>query len=455
MVTDPKSLQDPDIYELIINSVSDGVFTTTRDCRITSFNRAAEKITGFSREQAIDQFCFDIFRTNHCNKQCALRNTMHKGIPIHNVRVNILTREGITKPISVNTSILKDQSGAMIGAVEVFRDLSSIEELKERMTRSRSFEQMVSRNEVMHDIFEMLPDVAQSECSVLIQGTSGSGKELIAQALHNLSPRKESPYIRVNCAALPLTLLESELFGYVKGAFTDARRDKPGRFLQANHGSILLDEIGDMPLPLQAKLLRVLQEGEIQPLGSTQTTFVDIRTMASTNRSLKEMVDRGEFREDLYYRLNVITIDLPPLAKRREDLPLLIDHFIQLLRAKTAKNIVGINDEVLEKLMDYDFPGNVRELENTIEHAFVLCKGDSIELHHLPRYLFDRIPDISPSSDGNTEKYLGHAEKHIIQEKLKANHGNKIKTAKELGIHRTTLWRKMRFYGLHTNRNDG
>ncbi|MBN2326623.1 MAG: sigma 54-interacting transcriptional regulator [Candidatus Omnitrophica bacterium] len=447
MKTVLETLPQTNLFELIFQSIEEGVFTTDFEFKITSFNRAAEEITGFSRDQAISQRCFDIFRTDHCQKQCALRNTLTKGIPVKNVRVNILTREGVTKPISVSTSILRGRSGETAGAVEIFRDLSSIEELRRQMTGGRSFESLVSRNREMHDIFELLPDVAQSECNVLIQGPSGSGKELIARALHNLSPRKENPYIRVNCAALPSTLLESELFGYMKGAFTDARRDKPGRFLQADGGTILLDEIGEMSVALQAKLLRVLQEGEIQPLGSTKTLSVDARVIASTNQSLKDMVEKGLFREDLYYRMNVITIELPPLARRREDVPILIDHFIQKMRLKTGKEIQQVSDDVLERLMQYHFPGNVRELENIIEHAFVLCKSDTIDMRHLPRYMLEMIPGRQAELD-HSQHFLDYAEKRILEEKLKECGGNKVAAAQQLGIHRTTLWRKLKKYHL-------
>ncbi len=442
-----ETLPDPQLFELIFDSVAEGIFTTDINCRITSFNRAAEKISGFSRAQAIGQYCFDIFRTDLCHRQCALRNTLSQRIPISNIRVNILTRDGVKKPISVSTSILHNKAGRVNGAVEIFRDLSSLEELRKQAVGSKTFENIVSRNPEMHEIFELIPDVAQSECSVLVQGPSGSGKELITRSLHQLSPRRDKPYIRVNCAALPANLLESELFGYVKGAFTDARRDKPGRFVLADGGTVLLDEIADMPLPLQAKLLRVLQEGEVQPLGSTRTLSVDVRVISSTNRPLKQMVEQGQFREDLYYRLNVIAIDLPPLSRRREDIPILIDYFIQQLRYKTGKPIQNVDDEVIDHLMNYDFPGNVRELENLIEHTFVLCKSETIELQHLPRYLFESPP---PREKPQTKPVtsLGQAEKQVIEDSLREHNGNKQKTAEALGIHRSTLWRKICAYGI-------
>ncbi len=434
------------ITELIFDSISEGVFTTDRSCRITSFNHAAEEISGFSRAEAIGRYCFDIFRTDICHKQCPLRNTLKKGVRISNVRVNILTRDGLKVPISVSTSTLRSSTGEITGAVEVFRRLSTLEGSRKEISRTQTFEDLVSRNAEMHAIFEILPDVAQAECNVLIQGPSGSGKELMARCIHNLSPRKSKPYIRVNCAALPANLLESELFGYMKGAFTDARRDKPGRFILANGGTILLDEIGDMPTTLQAKLLRVLQEGEVQPLGSTKTLSVDVRAVASTNRSLKSMVEHGMFREDLFYRLNVIAIEIPPLSRRQEDVPILIDHFIHQLNLKTGKNIDGVSDEVLEHLIAYDFPGNVRELENSIEHAFVLCKGSTIELRHLPHDLQEIVPNREEHSTAH--HYLEKSEQRILAEILEKHGGNKSLAAQELGIHRSTLWRKLRKYGL-------
>jgi PAS domain S-box-containing protein len=438
--------EQKDISTIIFESISDGVFTTDHDCRITSFNRAAEKISGFSRQEAIGKFCFDIFRTDLCQTRCALRNTLQNGKPVNNVRVTIVTRDGRKVPISVSTTVLRDHEKHHLGAVEFFRDLSEIENLQDKVSKLSGAENFVSGNEKMQHLLELLPEIAESECNVLIQGPSGSGKELIAQALHNLSPRRNNSYIRINCAALPETLLESELFGYVRGAFTDAKRDKPGMFHMAQGGTLLLDEIGDMPLTLQVKLLRVLNNGEYQPLGSTRMLKTDARIITSSNQDLKEMVQKGTFREDLYYRINVINIEIPPLHERLEDLPLLIEHFIQKFRAKRKKDIHGVSDGVLKLLRKYDFPGNVRELENAIEHAFVICRGTIIEPMHLPERIVEAVN--SNGSKPGKPQYAGSSEESIIREALTRNNGNRTRTADELEMHRSTLWRKMMRYGI-------
>jgi len=434
------------ISEIIFDSISEGVFTTDHGCRITSFNRAAERISGFSRSDAIGKYCFDIFRTDLCQAGCALRNTLENGNPVSNVRVTIITRDGRKVPISVSTTLLHDESSHCIGAVEFFRDLSEIESLQDKVSKLNRFENLVSCNEKMQRLFKLLPEIAESECNVLIQGPSGSGKELLAQALHNLSPRKHNAYIRINCAALPETLLESELFGYVRGAFTDAKRDKPGMFYLAQGGTLLLDEIGDMPVALQVKLLRVLNNGEYQPLGSTRMLQTDARIITSSNQDIKQMVEQGSFREDLYYRINVINIQIPPLCERLEDLPLLIEHFVQKFRAKRKRDIRGVSPDVLKSLRKYDFPGNVRELENAIEHAFVICRGNIIGVEHLPERILDAVRTDEESS--RRASYGQSSEESIIREALARNSGNREKTAEELDMHRSTLWRKIQRYGI-------
>ena len=320
--------------EIILDSICDGVFTVGKEGVITSFNKAAEDITGFSRDEAVGQFCFEIFRANICQTRCALKETLETRKEIKNFPVNILNKNGKVVPISISTAILRDSHGNIIGGVETFRDLSSIEELKKEIKKQYTFHDIVTRNRKLQQIIEILPDIAESDSTVLIQGPSGAGKELFARAIHDISPREKGPYVKVNCGALPETLLESELFGYKKGAFTDARFDKPGRFKLAEGGTIFLDEIGDLPKHLQVKLLGVLQKREYEPLGGVKTEKADVRVIAATNKELLKLVNEGVFREDLYFRLNVIKIDLPPLSERREDIPLLIEEFINRFNQK-------------------------------------------------------------------------------------------------------------------------
>jgi len=436
---------------VILDSIADGVFTVDGEWRITTFNRAAEQITGFSRQEAIGQKCFDIFRADCCQSDCILKRTIETGQVLINLPVTILTREGREKPISVSTALLRDIDGKVIGGVETFRDLTAIETLRKELTKLYVFEDIISKNHRMQEIFRILPDIAESDSSVLIQGPSGSGKELFARAIHNLSLRKERPFVSVNCGALPDTLLESELFGYKKGAFTDARRDKPGRFALAQQGTLFLDEIGDISAALQIKLLRVLQEKVYEPLGGTASVRADVRIVTATNRDLREEMALGRFRDDLYYRLNVVKIEIPPLNERREDVPLLADHFITRFNSAKGKAIVGVSDEVLSILMSYEFPGNVRELENIIEHAFILCKGGLIGPKCLPKEITEAVGYAPHTADGPGEQDLSpldQAEAEAIYRALAQNDGHRERTAKALGIHKTTLIRKMKKLGM-------
>ncbi len=444
-----KKREPETFFNVILNSIADGVFTTDNEGKITFINKAAEEITGFSSKAAIGHFCFDIFRADICQTRCALKETLKTKKEITNLPVTILNKEGKKIPISISTAVLKNEKGQIIGGVETFRDLSTIEELKKELSQKYTLGDIISKNHKIHEIFNILPNIAESDSTVLIQGASGTGKELFAKAIHDLSRRKDKPFIKVNCGALPDTLLESELFGYVKGAFTDAKKDKPGRFALANEGTIFLDEVGDMSPSLQVKLLRVLQEKEFEPLGSTSPKKTDVRILAATNKDLSRLVNEGKFRDDLFYRLNVVKIDLPPLSQRREDIPLLIDAFIQKFNTKMGKQITGLTDEAMRTLMRYDYPGNVRELENIIEHAFVLCRGGRIDLDCLPKEITVIQEKISsPMMPLPGETPIDRAEAEVIERTLKKYDGNRIKTAKELGLDRTTLWRKIKKHGL-------
>ena len=428
-------------FSTILDSIADGVFTVDDEWSITSFNKSAERITGFTKEEAIGQYCYEIFRTNVCLERCALRETMETGQNIINKELNILDKSNQEVPVSISTAVLRDEKGKIIGGVETFRDLSLIKELDKEIHEKYSFQDIISKHPAMLNIFRILPDIARSEATVLIQGESGTGKELFAQAIHNLSPRKEEPLVKVNSSALPEGLLESELFGYRKGAFTDATRDKPGRFQLAEKGTIFLDEIGDITPGIQAKLLRILEGKEFEPLGGTATLKADVRVVAASNKDLQKLVQLKQFRNDLYYRLNVVKIDLPSLKERMMDIPLLIEHFIATFNKKTGKEIYGVSEEVMGRLIHYTYPGNVRELENIIEHAFILCKGTHIQKEHLPSNLYEQK---TPTEEKKSIQKL--EEEHIINT-LQKSGTNLTKAAKELGIHRTTLWRKLKRIG--------
>ena len=446
------TIQDsPSWTQLILDSIADGVFTVDQQGRITSFNKAAERITGFSKEEAVGQYCHEIFRSNLCFEACALKHTAETTETIVNLEVNILNRDNKEIPISISTAVVRDASGNVVGAVETFRDLSLIKQLRKEISSSYSFQDILGRSKSMLELFQILPDISQSDATVLLEGESGTGKELFAAAIHNLSSRKQQALVKVNCAALPETLLESELFGYKKGAFTDARRDKPGRFRQANGGTILLDEIGDMSKGTQVKLLRVLEQKEFEPLGSTKTERVDVRIITATNRNLMEMMHRREFREDLFFRINVIRLNIPPLRERREDIPLLIDHFMERINLKQSKQIKRVSPSALRILLNYDFPGNVRELENVIEHAIILTKGIEIQPRNLPSYLTGKdreFPADSNLPEGQELAVLEQVERDLIARALERHSGRTAAAARELGIHRSTLWRKMKRYGI-------
>jgi len=427
----------------ILESIADGVFTIDDEWRLTSFNRAAERITGTPRRRAIGQKCFDVFHANICQTACALKRTLETGKEIIDLPVNILNGRGETLPISISTAVIRDKRGKIIGGAETFRDLSAIETLRKELSKQYTIGDIVSKNEAMQKILSSLPSIAESHATVLIQGPSGSGKELLARAIHTLSLRKSGPYVVVSCASLPDTLLESELFGYVKGAFTDAKKDKPGRFALAEKGTLFLDEIGDISSALQVKLLRFLQEREYEPLGAVRTVKADVRVIAATNKNLAKRVEEGSFREDLYYRLNVVKIELPPLGRRREDIPLLVEHFLERFSLKMNKRIGSVSPEVMDLLLHYPFPGNIRELENALEHAFVLCQSPQIKLEHLPEEMVEKAKE-RKSSETNTNTPLEAAEKQALQRALESVGGNRKRAAKNLGISYVTLWRKMK-----------
>ncbi len=436
----------------ILNSVNEGVFTVDKEWRITAFNAAAEKITHISAESAIGRRCCDVFRASICEKDCALRRTMSSGKPVVNAMAHIINQQGERIPIRISTALLKDNAGNIIGGVETFQDLTQVEQLRKELRARYTFEDIVGRSPAMTRLFELVPLVAESTSTVLIEGPSGTGKELFARAIHNLSARRKKPFIAINCAALPDTLLESELFGHKAGAFTDARRDKPGRFALAEGGTLFLDEIGDISSAMQVRLLRVLQERVVEPLGSVRALPIDVRVIAATNRQLLDEVKEGRFREDLYYRIRVVHIDLPPLRQRREDIPLLVAHLVAKFNRLQGKDIAGVSDQVMARLMEHDFPGNVRELENIVEQAFVLCRGGIVEIKHLPPEL---RPAAARAAGSSPPMSLEAMEKLFIIEGLRRNGGNRRRAAADLGIDVSTLFRKVKALSIELPPKDG
>ncbi|PKN54782.1 MAG: Fis family transcriptional regulator [Deltaproteobacteria bacterium HGW-Deltaproteobacteria-14] len=462
------TLTHDSLRALILDSLGEGVFTVDAGFRITSFNRAAEQITGVPRATALGMRCRDVFRSDICGDDCALARTMRSGRAEQEVPVRILDQDMAEHPIRVSTAALRDDDGELIGGVEIFRDVSELETLRAALADVHSFEDIVGVSRPMRALFALLPEVARAEVSVLIEGPSGTGKELVAEALHRLSPRAAGPYVRVNCAALPDTLLETELFGHRRGAFTGADRDRAGRFEQAHGGTLLLDEIGDTSPAFQVRLLRALEAGEIQPVGASSPLQVDVRVLASTHKDLAAEVAAGRFRQDLLYRLRVISLRLLPLRERPEDILPLTRHLLARLTLKRGGAPPEILPETHEALRDYAFPGNVRELRNLLEHALVMSRGGPIAVAHLPREVRAALaappasagsppPPTTPSEsapprpgprrwapptaplDAAGERLLRALEEHAW---------NRTATAAALGISRSTLWRQLRAAGL-------
>ncbi len=428
----------------ILDSVADGVFTVDESMRITSYNRAAEEITGFTREEALGRRCYDVFRTGVCFSACPVREAMQSGASVVNRDVEIIAKDNRKVPISVSASVLRDSEGNPIGGVETFRDQTLIQTLKQEIADKYTFQDLISRNPAMRRLFDVLGDIAASEATVLLNGESGTGKELFARAIHELSRRKGGPLVVVNCGALPEPLLEAEIFGARRGAYTGATENRPGRLDMAQGGTMLLDEIGDLPLPLQVKLLRVLENQEFQPLGARSPQKADVRFVTATHRDLEAMVREGTFRRDLYFRINVVALQIPPLRERPEDIPLLIDIFLDRFNRTYGKKIRGFSAEAMHVVLTHDFPGNVRELLHLVEQTVILCRSGEIGIEHLPPAF------VASSRGGETlaQTRRSRISRESLQEMLARYGHNRSHVARELGIDRTTLWRWMKRFGL-------
>ena len=447
-------IRDKETIYSIIRGLALPFFVVDKDNKIIFFNEPLEKLTGYSEQEVLGKPCHEILRSEICKEHCFLKETMATGRDAVNLEMTIQRKNDLPIPVRITTSVIKDKEGNIIGGMESFRDVSFLKALRKEIREKYTYHKIVSRNKKILETLDDLTDIAASDATVLIQGESGTGKELFANALHELSPRKDKPFIKVNCGALPETLLESELFGYKRGAFTDAKKDKPGRFQLAEGGTIFLDEIGEISKNIQVKLLRVLEKKEYEPLGSVQTEKANVRIIVATNRNLRVLVQRGDFREDLYYRLNVITLNISPLRERKEDVPLLIEHFMDSFNQTVEGKINGISTPAMKLLLNHGYPGNVRELENIIEHAFILCRENYIAPKHLPDYLTDRFPRQTVKGK-KLEDLVDSFEKELIEETLKQYGGNIERVAEELGVHRSTLWRKMKKNNINYSGVDG
>lgn len=433
----------------ILDSLGEGVFTVDKDFKISFFNRTAEEITGLRREEVIGKFCKNVFKSSLCMKACPIAKVLESGNSLYNVNSKIIHVKGNKIPIRLSAAIFRQNNNhSPAGGVISFLDLSEIEMLKNKLDRKKLFHGIVGHSKPMQEIFQLIEEIAESDASVLIQGESGTGKELIANAIHATSRRKDNIYLKINCSVFPSQLLATELFGHVRGAFTGAVKDRKGRFEMADNGTIFLDEIAEMSPRMQLQLLRILQEGTFERIGESVTRKVDVRIIAATNRNLQDALSNGEFREDLYYRLNVVPIEISPLRKRPMDIPLLLDHFLKKFSYYSKKNIQQIDDPAMDVLLRYSWPGNVRELENALEYAIARTRGTTVSVNALPpkiRQNENCLESNPASTDVRTTPQIGHNNLVRLLEKHK---WNKTKVANELKIGRTTLWRWLKKYGL-------
>jgi two-component system, NtrC family, response regulator HydG len=432
--------------EAIFRSVKDAIITVDPELRVIEANASAKAICGLDNKTIVGRLFPQCLR--QCAKSCmdVLQETLQKKNTIREYRVECGLEHRHQQIVSVSSSPLLSPEGRFVGAVLVIRDITLLRDMERELRERHQYQNIIGKSKKMQEIYALLEDLADLETTVLLTGESGTGKELIARALHYSGHRAFKPFMAVNCSALAENLLESELFGHVKGAFTGAISNRQGRFQAANGGTLLLDEVGDISPLIQLKLLRVLQEKEFERVGEANPQKVDVRVIASTNKDLKEKIKAGEFREDLYYRLKVVEIFLPPLRERLEDVPLLADHFRQAFNRRFKKNIEGISSDVLAKFMDYHWPGNVRELEHVIERAFVLCHGGMIAMDHLPTEIrTHKAPPgpLTPAARSGKPKQA-----QDILEALNHTFWNKSKAAAVLGISRQTLYRKLKEFDL-------
>jgi len=428
LVAQQKNLQN------VLDNMMEGIIAHDLNRRILFFNRAAEKITGHSRENVLGRDCHLVFGSPFCGNKCSFCSQPPGSLGHHTYTINAATRSGDTRQIEMSVTGMYDEEGAFVGVLAAFRDLTEMINLQLRLGELTSFSGIVGRDRRMLDVYEQIRNLAAADYPVHITGDTGTGKELVAAAIHNESPRAGGPFVPVNCGALPEGLLESELFGHVKGAFSGAIRDKKGRFELADGGTLFLDEVSELPRHMQVKLLRVLQEGSFERVGAEKTISVDVRIISATNKNLRREMERHNFREDLYYRLSVVPIRIPPLRERRNDIPLLASHFLKQT-PEHGRKAARLSEEALSLMMDYGWPGNVRELQNAIHFALVKSRGRTIETEHLPLEIHQMT--CTTLKPGPKPRLTLEAVASAIE---KAG-GNRSKAAKLLGVGRATLYR--------------
>ncbi len=432
--------------KLILDNLDIGVFTVDRGGVVTFFNTAAEKISGYSRRNILGRSGAVIFDGETSPDWGMLKETIAANVPRSSMKSRMITPQRVPVPIRASFFPLHNEKGIVVGGLATFSDLTLVHQLDQAIQNRYTFHDMVGKSAQMQRVFENVQVVAKTDATVLIEGPTGTGKDFLAKVIHSASRRSAQPLVKVNCAAIPESLLESEMFGYMRGAFTGAQKDKPGRFQAADGGTIFLDEIGDLPLALQAKLLRVIEEKIFFPLGATHITQVDVRIISASNQGLAKMVARKRFREDLYYRLNVFRIELPSLRERPADVPLLIGHILRRLSAAKGMASPEISENAMQVLLNYRYPGNIRELENILEHALILCQENTLRRKHLPDYL--RRPHVAGSNEACRPAEAGLSERSRILAALQRCDWNRRLAAAALSMDRTTLWRKMKRYQL-------
>jgi len=446
--------------EKIVETMAEGLIVVSPEGKVLAINESFEKMTGFQADDIIGESCTMLDCTvcpknteNNRGSWCTLFE-MEK---IERKRCSLKKKDGSHISVMKNATIIRDSEGQPTAALEVITDITEFDLLDQRvdllskkLSEDGEFFDIIGKSESIKKVFDLMSKAAQSDAPIIILGESGTGKELIAQAIHKLGRRKEKPYVQLNCAALNESLLESELFGHVKGAFTGAIRTRIGRFEAAKGGDIFLDEIGDAPLSTQLKLLRVLEENKMERVGDHESIDVDVRLITATNKNLKTQIENGVFREDFFYRINVIPIEIPPLRERKEDIPLLVNYFIKRLKSRTGKNINGLHPSVLNFFMQYAWPGNIRELKNALEYAFVLTEKGLIEMNHLPK--FEDAPVIPNSYERIVVNSDDPPKKVELILALQQANGNQSQAAKLLGVNRGTIWNRMKKYGIDMER---